>query len=437
MKLTRFGFLFFLMGALSAKADTVHIGVKYSFKTAYSTMATKKPVKQLYKILKDEPLTKLQISGHTDWIASDEINQELSEARAKTVYDILIQYGLGDVDIKTIGFGKKAPVADNRTVEGRAQNRRVSVTVTNLSREQANRIVELVEKSEFLFIIEVENDQVAQSATEESPASAPVQPENLENSQEVSLPVDEVQAAASPEDMVVKQEEEPNEVVNETKSKRNRYYIGANLSQSYLVAEDITGPGLGINAYWVSKVNVGLAMAYQWELMSKLWFGINAKIDKQSYYDQDNTSYNWDKKNPLLFAGTLMSNYDLSRISFNLDLDFKQIPFLQETGLDVELEKEWTYGITAGVKYKFFKGERLTSRLGLDIIYTLGSFGDYHAQTDPLGFVASLDVSKLAFKTHEWLFKLSYGYTDFSHNYNAQNYKYFGFDLSLRSDRWF
>jgi outer membrane protein OmpA-like peptidoglycan-associated protein len=65
------------------------------------------------------------IAGHTDSRGSDEYNQGLSEARAKTVADVA--RSVGAVVESEIGFGEKQPVASNSTAAGMAKNRRVEV----------------------------------------------------------------------------------------------------------------------------------------------------------------------------------------------------------------------------------------------------------------------------------------------------------------------
>jgi OOP family OmpA-OmpF porin len=67
--------------------------------------------------------------GHTDSIGSDAYNQKLSVRRAEAVKAYLISKGIERNRVYTEGKGEKQPVADNRTAEGRAKNRRVEVEV--------------------------------------------------------------------------------------------------------------------------------------------------------------------------------------------------------------------------------------------------------------------------------------------------------------------
>lgn len=68
------------------------------------------------------------IAGHTDHTGTLEYNQQLSEARAKSVRDYLVaNYGIDGKRLLSKGYGKTRPVSDNKTKEGRYQNRRVEV----------------------------------------------------------------------------------------------------------------------------------------------------------------------------------------------------------------------------------------------------------------------------------------------------------------------
>jgi len=67
--------------------------------------------------------------GHTDSIGTDAYNQKLSVRRAEAVKAYLVSKGLEKNRVYTEGKGKKQPVADNKTAEGRAKNRRVEIEV--------------------------------------------------------------------------------------------------------------------------------------------------------------------------------------------------------------------------------------------------------------------------------------------------------------------
>ena len=82
--------------------------------------------------LKDQDDRKIVVEGHTDSTGSDAMNQELSMARAQSVRDFLTSHGVPADRIIAQGFGSSRPVADNKSPEGRANNRRVEIIVQNL-----------------------------------------------------------------------------------------------------------------------------------------------------------------------------------------------------------------------------------------------------------------------------------------------------------------
>lgn len=84
-------------------------------------------------ILQQYPDLKLQIEGYTDSTGSDEINQKLSDNRARATQDFLVQQGVTAANVTATGYGKTNPVADNGTAAGRAQNRRVEMVVSGPS----------------------------------------------------------------------------------------------------------------------------------------------------------------------------------------------------------------------------------------------------------------------------------------------------------------
>ncbi|MBA3772067.1 MAG: OmpA family protein, partial [Ramlibacter sp.] len=74
--------------------------------------------------------------GHTDSVGSDAYNQRLSVRRAEAVKAYLVSKGIEKNRVYTEGKGEKQPVADNKTAEGRAKNRRVEIEVVGT---RANR----------------------------------------------------------------------------------------------------------------------------------------------------------------------------------------------------------------------------------------------------------------------------------------------------------
>jgi outer membrane protein OmpA-like peptidoglycan-associated protein len=71
----------------------------------------------------------LAVEGHTDSVGSDAYNQDLSYRRAMAVRDFLISRGVDAARLQIAGFGRTRPLADNRSPEGRAMNRRVEIII--------------------------------------------------------------------------------------------------------------------------------------------------------------------------------------------------------------------------------------------------------------------------------------------------------------------
>jgi outer membrane protein OmpA-like peptidoglycan-associated protein len=77
--------------------------------------------------LKAFPDMKVEVGGHTDNVGGQSFNQKLSEQRAKSVRDYLVSKGVDPGMLTFKGYGKNGPIADNKTAEGRAKNRRVEL----------------------------------------------------------------------------------------------------------------------------------------------------------------------------------------------------------------------------------------------------------------------------------------------------------------------
>lgn len=82
------------------------------------------------QLLNDNPTLHIEIEGHTDNTGSKAYNQTLSEARAKSVVNYLIEHGIDAGRLTSKGYGLSKPVASNKTAEGRAENRRTELLIT-------------------------------------------------------------------------------------------------------------------------------------------------------------------------------------------------------------------------------------------------------------------------------------------------------------------
>jgi outer membrane protein OmpA-like peptidoglycan-associated protein len=82
---------------------------------------------QVAQMLQSSPELKVEVGGHTDNVGTPDTNEKLSEARAKSVVAALVAKGVAAGRLTPKGYGQTSPVADNRTEEGRAKNRRVEL----------------------------------------------------------------------------------------------------------------------------------------------------------------------------------------------------------------------------------------------------------------------------------------------------------------------
>lgn len=85
-------------------------------------------LKSFAEALKDKDF-KLQVNGHTDWIASEAYNVSLSIRRAEAVANYLVSKGIDASRITTMGYGESQPVSNNNTAEGRRLNRRSEIMI--------------------------------------------------------------------------------------------------------------------------------------------------------------------------------------------------------------------------------------------------------------------------------------------------------------------
>lgn len=102
------------------------------FDTGKSTLqpSSEEQLNNIADILKAYPNVHIKIGGYTDNTGDPAANKTLSESRAKTVVDALTSKGIDSSRLESEGYGDQHPVGDNATEEGRAQNRRIALRVT-------------------------------------------------------------------------------------------------------------------------------------------------------------------------------------------------------------------------------------------------------------------------------------------------------------------
>ena len=88
---------------------------------------SKATVGEIATLLRNNPNLRISVEGHTDNVGAPAANKTLSENRARSVMEALVGSGINASRLKSAGFGQERPIADNRSEEGRAKNRRVEL----------------------------------------------------------------------------------------------------------------------------------------------------------------------------------------------------------------------------------------------------------------------------------------------------------------------
>ncbi|MGC2195511.1 MAG: OmpA family protein [Terriglobales bacterium] len=115
-------------GLIVSMSDVLFDTGKYSLKPG-----AREKLAKVAGILLAYPDLNIEVSGYTDNVGGDEMNQKLSENRAGSVRDYLVQQGVATNSLSTRGLGNTLPVASNDSSAGRQQNRRVELLVSGES----------------------------------------------------------------------------------------------------------------------------------------------------------------------------------------------------------------------------------------------------------------------------------------------------------------
>ena len=105
--------------------------VLFAFDSAQLQPAAQAPLDKLAAYLRDHPQMQVRIVGYTDSTGSTSYNQRLSERRAQSVADAMVQRGIDPTRMEVSGQGESNPVASNATAQGRQLNRRVEFIILN------------------------------------------------------------------------------------------------------------------------------------------------------------------------------------------------------------------------------------------------------------------------------------------------------------------
>ena len=105
--------------------------LNFAFGSAVPTPESTKTLDEIGTLLKAHPSATIRVESHTDAIGSQESNLNLSQARAESIKNELVDRGVDGARIETAGMGRDLPAAANDTAEGRATNRRSEIVVTS------------------------------------------------------------------------------------------------------------------------------------------------------------------------------------------------------------------------------------------------------------------------------------------------------------------
>jgi OmpA-OmpF porin, OOP family len=113
---------------LAADGRVAVYGILFDFDSDTMRGDSKPQLDEIGKLLKDSPVLNVLIVGHTDSQGAFDYNVDLSKRRAASVVEALVgQYGIERARLTPVGVGMAAPVATNRSEDGRARNRRVEL----------------------------------------------------------------------------------------------------------------------------------------------------------------------------------------------------------------------------------------------------------------------------------------------------------------------
>jgi len=104
-------------------------GVRFGSDSAEIVGGGDAAIGSIVAVLSQNPGLRVQIAGYTDSSGSAAHNQQLSERRAETIRDRLVESGIDPARLDTVGYGEENPIADNDMAAGRAENRRIEFNV--------------------------------------------------------------------------------------------------------------------------------------------------------------------------------------------------------------------------------------------------------------------------------------------------------------------
>jgi len=117
-----------LMSDIQLKGSASVYGIYFDFNKSDIKPESEPALKEIAKLLQENKGLKLYVVGHTDNVGTIDYNMKLSKARAEAVVkELTTKYKVSAQRLKAYGVGSLAPVASNKTDDGRAKNRRVEL----------------------------------------------------------------------------------------------------------------------------------------------------------------------------------------------------------------------------------------------------------------------------------------------------------------------
>jgi len=113
--------------------------VTFAFDSAQLNPQFNSVLDKVAQTLVEYDQTVIQIAGHTDSTGTHAYNMKLSDQRAGSVKSYLAGRGVPAKRMQTVGAGPDYPIADNATPEGRAENRRVEITIVPVTEDTVNK----------------------------------------------------------------------------------------------------------------------------------------------------------------------------------------------------------------------------------------------------------------------------------------------------------
>ena len=111
---------------MTTEAVSIELNLEFDFDSSEVRPVHESEVGRVADFMGEHPQSDVVVEGHTDSTGTEAYNQKLSERRASTIADILVEnFGIGSERITSKGYGETQPVDTNSTKEGRQNNRRV------------------------------------------------------------------------------------------------------------------------------------------------------------------------------------------------------------------------------------------------------------------------------------------------------------------------